>query len=223
MTDINKLYVLISTGTIWAYKNVTSSGETTITNHIVGTSDNPYEIGRLSSSGTVSTDVSTYIVTPYIDLTKTEYQGKTIQIHLEGNRYASETVEVYIMSALYDANKNVILARGYTTLESGNTFNPSCIQINSATSSIITITIPHTYNSKAVGFVRFCGLGEESTSNVYITYLETSTSSTSKWIDTGTFYSLALTEEGKSEIAEQAAHIVDTQLLPLIGDGEVSV
>jgi hypothetical protein len=228
MTDISKKYVLISTGTVWQYDGtmVETEVSTEVTDPIIGTTNNPYETGRLSSGGANSGDVTTHTLTPYIDLTKAEYQGKTIQIHLEGNRYASEDVETYIMSALYDANKNVILGRGYTTQASGNTFDPSCIEINDTTSAIITLSIPHTFSGKTVGFVRFCGLGTVRDS-VYITYTKTETITSMRgWYDTEVPFSgggSGSPDIDITEIAEQAAALVDANLLSMVGSGVVSV
>lgn len=229
MTDKTKKYVLITTGTVWQYDDTIIETEVTktVTDNIVGTTDNPYQTGRLSSEGALSADVTTHTLTPYIDLTKEEYQGKTIQIHLEGNRYASERGETYIMSALYDADKNVILGRGYTSQESGNTFDPSCIQINSTTSAIITLSIPHAWNGTTVGFIRFCGLGTVEDS-VYITYTDTEIiTSIRGWYDTEVAFSGggggSSPDIDINAIAEQAAALVDTNLLSMIGSGEVSI
>ena len=222
MTDTSRIYVMADTGRIWAYMDSSTTKEVTITDQIIGTTDNPYQTGRLSSGGALSADVTTHTLTPYIDLTKAEYQGKTIQIHLEGNRYASEVTESYIMTAMFDANKNVILGRGYTTQQSGNAFDPSCIEINGTTSAIITLSIPHTFSEKTIGFMRFCGLGTV-TDSVYITYTDTETVEGGQWVDTGTSYSPALTEAEMTAIAEEAAALIDTQLLSVIGSGEVNV
>lgn len=229
MTDKAKKYVLTTTGTVWQYDDTITETEVTktVTDNIVGTTDNPYQTGRLSSGGALSADVTTHTLTPYVDLTKAEYQGKAINIHLEGNRYASESVETYIMSALYDADKNVILGRGYTTQESSNTFDPSCIQINGTTSAIITLSIPHTFSNKTVGFIRFCGLGTVEDS-VYITYTDTEiVTSIRGWYDTEVAFSGggggSSPDIDINAIAEQAAALVDANLLSMIGSGEVSV
>lgn len=218
MTDTSRVYVMASTGRIWAYMDTSVEKEVIVRDDIIG----GYERGRLSSGGTNSGDVQTHTITPFIDLTKAEYQGKTIQIHLEGNRYASETAETYIMSALFDSAKNVILGRGYTTKQSGNTFNPNNITINGTTSAIITLPIPYTHASKTVGYIRFCGLGTVD-GTVYITYQDMQTVIGGAWVDTGTSYSPSLSAEDLNTVAEQAAAIVDTNLLSVIGSGEVSV
>ena len=87
-TDTTKLYVLPD-GYIYSYMESETNETETVVDEIIGTDGNPYfSNSRFSNEGTLSTQ-SGYTVTPYIDLTKAEYQGKTIQIHLEGNRYAS--------------------------------------------------------------------------------------------------------------------------------------
>ena len=226
MTDTNRVYVLASTGRIWAYMDSMVEQEVTIRDDIKGTSDNPYQTGRLSSSGTLSTDIQTHTVTPYIDLTKAEYQGKTIQLHLDGNRYFSEISETYIMSAVFDLQKGVILGRGYSTLESGGTLGelPTIsAQINGETSATLTIPIPLDHKGGTrVGYLRFCGHGNV-TDSVYITYQVTQTVEGGAWADTGTSYSPLINNDILTAIAERAASIVDNNLLSIIGSGEVSV
>jgi hypothetical protein len=227
MTDTGKIYVLASTGHIYAYMDTTTEQEVTVTDQIVGTTDNPYEIGRLSSSGTVSADVNTHVVSPYIDLTKEAYQGKTVQIHLEGNRYASEATETYIMCGTYDTGKTAVNARAYTSLSGGVTaeFDNAGMQLEilGETSAVMTIPVPLVNDaSKTVSYMRFCGLGTEAASNIYITYTETKTVTGSQWVDTGTTYAPTLTAAERREIAEAAAALIDTQMLDIIGDGVVT-
>ena len=228
MTDTSVPYVLSSTGHIFAYMDTTVEKEVTVKDEIIGTTDNPYQVGRLSSSGACSNDVNTHILTPYIDLAKEEYQGKTIQIHLEGNRYASEQIETYIMCGTYDANKTAITGRASTTLASGGVLGDfdtagMKIEIISDTSAIVTIPIPLVNdNSKTVSYMRFCGLGTK-TDTVYITYLTTQKVTGGQWVDTGTTYAPTLTTEDKQEMANEVASLVDAELLNVIGTGAVSV
>lgn len=190
-TDTTKLYVLPD-GYIYAYMKSTSERVKTITDNIIGTTDNPYSPNsRFSSSGTPSTQ-SGYTITPYIDLTKAEYQGKTIQIHLDGNRYACETQENYIMCAYFDTAKNVIVARTYTMLDtSGNCLLTGfdnagmTLEIHSQTSATLTFPVPLVDdNSKSVGYMRFCGSGS-ATNSVYITYQITETVTAEQWSSLG--------------------------------------
>ncbi len=235
MTDTSRVYVLASTGKIWAYKDSTHEEEVTVTDQIVGTTDNPYEVGRLSGSGTVSADVSTHVVSPYIDLTKAEYQGKRIQLHLAGNQYAAASgYEPYVMVATFKADKTVINGRAYVTPDmSVNSFlgdfdsneQNMVLEVNSDTSATITMNIPLVSDTgpTEVGYLRFCGKGTEAASNIYITYTDIQTVTGGGWVDTGTSYAPALTDEDKTEIAEQVASLIDTQLLSVIGDGVVTV
>lgn len=210
MTDTSKRYVLKSTGTIHQYKESTYEETITVTDEIKGTDDNPYSLNsRFSSSGTPSTQ-SGYTITPYIDLTKAEYQGKTIQIHLDGNRYATETQENYIMCATFDTAKNVIIARIYTKLDqSGNSLLAGfdnagmTLEIHSTTSATLTFTVPLVGDdSKTVGYMRFCGLGNV-TDSVYITYQDTRTITEKTWVDTGvSFGGSGIDEETLAEIAK---------------------
>jgi hypothetical protein len=192
MTDTSRPYVLASTGHIWAYMNTTTEHEVTKRDNIIGTTDNPYQTGRLSSSGSVSADIQTHTLTPYIDLTKAEYQGKTIQIHLEGNRYASENNETYIMYGSYKSDKTVIVGRGFTSLVNGiytdydNNGQIINLEILGNTSAVLTIGVPLTSDTgpTTVGFLRFCGLGLV-TDSVYITYPDIETVTGGQWYDTG--------------------------------------
>lgn len=228
MTDAGRVYVLVSTGRIWAYMDTTTEQEVTIRDDIIGITDNPYETGRLSSSGTLSADVSGYTLTPYIDLTKAEYQGKTIQLHLDGNRYATETRENYIMTAVFDTDKNVIWGRvstNQTATDLLGLFDNAgmTLEIHGTTSATLTFPVPLVGDdNKTVGYFRFCGQGTV-TDSVYITYTDTETVTGSQWADTGMTYAPALTDEEKAEIAEQAAALIDTELLSVIGSGAVSV
>lgn len=225
MTDTDRVYVLAETGKIWAYMNTTTEETRVIKDDIVGTTDNPYEVGRLSSGGANSGDVNTHVITPYIDLTKSEYKGKTIRLFLQGNRYVTENTETYIMCAFFDANKNVLLGRGYTCTADGSAFqnNPDVTLVEvSETSGVINIPIPQTYAGSEIAYMRFCGLGTIDASDVYIMYTEKYVVSGMQWVDTGTTYVPTITEADKQEIANEVAAMVDDQLLTMIGDGTVT-
>ena len=223
MTDTSRVYVLTETGHIWAYMDTTVEKEVTVSDEITG----GYERGRLSSSGTNSADVQTHTLTPFIDLTKAEYQGKTIQINLEGNRYVSESDETYIMMAIYDANKNVLLARGYTTIQSGNGLDAFkdavTTEIHGTTSATISIAIPavHKGTGTTIGYLRFCGQGTVN-GNVSITYKTVQTVTGGQWVDTGTTYAPTLTESDKQEMVESIVDMIDTDLLSVIGNGVIT-
>lgn len=227
MTDTSRVYVMASTGRIWAYMDSSTTKEVTITDQIVGTTDNPYEVGRLGSSGTLGEAISGYVITPYIDLTKEEYVGKTINLHLEGSRYVSETNETYIQMAIFKADKTVLNGRSATCMDKNYAILPVLenvsVEIQGTTSATLAITIPPSYNGTTIGYWRFCGKGTEEESNVYITYEDTQIVQGGQWVDTGTSYSPALTEAEMTAIAEEAAALIDTQLLSVIGSGEVSV
>ena len=234
MTDTSRVYVLASTGKIWAYMNATVEKEVTRRVDIVGTTDNPYIANsRLTSSSTEDTfsnDASGYVVTPKIDLTKEAYQGKTIILHLEGLEYFTETATTWIQHRDYRYDGSIIQGRSSSDcpMSGGNTFY-SCQNIiitrHSASNTALEITPPIKYGSEAVeiGYVRFCAQGTESASTIYITYPDTEIVTGGAWVDTGTAYAPTLTNEEKAEIAEQAAAIIDNNLLSVIGSGEVSV
>ena len=97
------------------------------------------------------------------------------------------------------------------------------MEIKSDNSATITIDMPLEISSSNVGYLRFCGKGAVADSRIYITYQGTQTVTGGQWIDTGTTYAPALSAEDMNTVAEQAAAIVDNNLLSLIGSGEVSV
>lgn len=192
MTDTNMVYVLTETGHLWANMETEIEQEVTVTDKIVGTADNPYQVGRLSSGGGVSTDVTTHVVTPFIDLTQAKYAGKTIQLHLDGNRYVTESNETYIMSALFKTDKTVLNGRSATCLDKNygilTTIANMSAVINGEKSATLTITVPPSWSGTVIGYMRFCGLGSEEASNVYITYPDVQIVKGKQWTDTGLTY-----------------------------------
>lgn len=157
MTDVNRPYVLISTGHIWANANV--EAEKPITEAVNATDGNPYHDGhRLGSSMTsdsMEADAPGYFLTPLIDLTKAAYQGKTIQLHLEGAHFASNTAfETWIQCRLYGLDKTVIAARPYVFADAtspnsvaGIANGTISVAYHNETSATITITVPPTFGA----------------------------------------------------------------------------
>ena len=223
MTDTERVYVLASTGEIWAYMDTTTTEEVTVKDVITG-----HEQGRLGSDGSNAGDnLTTHTVTPYIDLTKPEYVGKTIELHLDGNRYVSETAESNIYFMFFDASKTKMANRANSCLDKSTSLLPVLTNvktvINGTTSATMTITIPAKYNGKDVSYLRFSGLGQPATADVYITYKEIQTVVGGKWVNTGTTYAPILSDEEKQAIVNDVAAMVDAQLLTLVGDGAVTV
>ena len=214
MTDTSKRYVLKSTGTIHQYKESTYEETITITDEIDDTTY--YDGSRLSSSATnltdgISNDVPNtgYHVTPLIDLTKAEYQGKTIKIHLEGAHYMSEsTCETYIMHRYYKTDGSVQYIRGFSypgQFDSMAEWKNANFAIESNTSATITINMPLLFGSGNVecGYLRFCGQGAVADSYIYITYQTTQTVTEKTWVDTGvSFGGNGIDEETLAEIAK---------------------
>ena len=220
MVDTSKQYILKSTGTIWEWKETTTEKEVTVRNDITS----GYERGRLSSGGANSGDVQTHTLTPLIDITKAEYQGKTIQIHLEGNRYFSEAPEVYIMTALFDPNKNTIIGRSYSTLDRnagllGGLDNAGATaEIHSTNSATLTIPVPLTEDTgRSVGYLRSCGLGTVD-GIVYITYTETQTVTEETWTDTGVAFGDggSIDTDTLAKIAELNNEVTDPTTIKLL-------
>jgi hypothetical protein len=196
MTDVSRPYVLISTGHIWANADV--EVETTLTDTLTATDDNPYYDGyRLGSDATTDSmthDATGYFLTPLIDLTQAKYQGQIIQIHLEGAHFASSsTYETWIQARPYGTDKTVLANRWYVFEDTTNDNNIAyysngtiSITYNSDTSATISITVPPTYNSTTIGYLRFCAKGTVADSKITVTYTGTSTGV--QWFDTGTAY-----------------------------------
>lgn len=229
MTDTERVYVMASTGKIWAYMDTSVEKEVTITDELDDTTY--YDGCRLGSSATsltdgITNDANGYHVTPLIDLTKEEYQGKTITIHLEGGHYVSQNVETWIQNRYYKTDGSIQYVRGSSS-PSGDMkdWKNAVINIESENSATITINMPLQMGSASVecGYLRFCGQGAVADSHIYITYQGTQTVTGYQWFDTGKSYSPAVSDEDMTIIAEQAAAIVDNNLLSVIGSGEVSV
>ena len=210
MVDTSKQYILKSTGTIWAYKSATTEQEVTVTDELDDTTY--YDNSRLGSSATGLTDgfhndATGYHITPIIDLTKAEYQGKTIQIHLEGAKYITSATETWIQHRYYLANGTVSYARGYSSPSDSSSmgiWKNATITINSETSATIKIVMPLLVGSSNVkcGYLRFCGKGVVADSHIYITYKETQTVTSEQWVDTGIQYGGGLDEETAAKISE---------------------
>lgn len=200
MVDTNKQYILKSTGTIWSYKSSTSEQEVTVTDTITATNDNPYKDNtRLGSSGDAFNTQNGYHVTPLIDLTKTKYAGKTIQIHLEGAKYASaETYANYIQCRPYKKDGVTVLAARAYVCEGADvsssihtTFQNVSVDYISETSSVLTVHMPPLFGfgtPQEIGYIRFCGHGAVADSHIYITYIDTQTVTSEQWVDTGIQY-----------------------------------
>lgn len=198
MTDVNRPYVLISTGHIWANANVEI--ETTLTDTITATDDNPYyegyRLGSSTASDSMTHNATGYFLTPMIDLTKAPYQGKTIQLHLEGAHFASAgAFETWIQCRLYGLDKTVLAARPYVFDDATNPNNVAgiangtiSVAYHNETSATITITVPPTFGNGelTVGYIRFCAKGAVANSSITIAY--TGISMGVQWYDTGVTY-----------------------------------
>lgn len=198
MTDTNRPYVLLSTGHIWASANVKT--DVPVTDTITPTDGNPYhDANRLGSDATtdsMTAGATGYFLTPLIDLTKATYQGKTIQLHLDGAHFASnKSMETWIQARVYGVDKSVVVNRLYTfaDLTNDNNIAHHCngtmtITYNSETSATITLTVPPAYGSSAtkIGYIRFCAKGTPANASITVTYTGISTGT--QWYDTGVTY-----------------------------------
>ena len=175
MTDTSRVYILNSTGTIWAYK----SGATviqTIKEQITGT----WEQGRLGSNGLASAQ-SGYVITPYIDLTK---YSVPFELHLGGIQFAGQS---YNTCSQYKTDKTHIQRHDTNATAFITYWSGAKLTDNGNGSVTVSFTPPVTNKSVEVGYVRFTGYGTEANADVYITY-QGEVSDASTWVDTGVVY-----------------------------------
>ena len=176
MTDKTKLYIF--NGTLWRYQSGSSTIET-VTEQIVGTADNPWSAGRLSSGNPNGT--TGYVTTPYIDLTK---YSVPFALHLKGIKFVYNT-DGNRRWAQYKTDKTHIQTE-LSQLTSFQTYWKNTVFTdNGDDTCTLSFTPPVTNKSDVtIGFARFSGQGTEANANVYITY-EKGTVIESAWIDTG--------------------------------------
>ena len=178
MTDTTKIYAY--SGTIWIYKN--ASGAETITEQIVGTTDNPWGKGRLSSGN--PNGAAGYVTTPYIDLQK---YSVPFTLHLKGITFSHKTygsaTQGNMRYSQYGTDKAHIKTE-VTNSSSFNTYWSGAVLTDIGDGTVeIAFTPPVTNKSVAVGYARFSGYGTEANANVYITYQ--SEAKEGGWVDTG--------------------------------------
>lgn len=219
MTDTSRVYVLSSTGDIWAYMDTTVTKE--ITDKITGTTENPYLNGnRLGSDGSAVNDSSEMVLTPYIDIGSYTTYG-SITLKLAGIQYIFPSHKTNVKVALYDENKAKIACAESCldgTYGIGGVIGFAIAEDNSAT---VTLNLPYSYSGKVVKYMRFNTIGTSEASDISIIYTGEVTGS--QWVNTNLKYSPVITDDEKTSIAEQAAALIDTNLLDLIGDEEVVV
>ena len=184
MTDTTRCYIGPN-GNIWAYVESTSVQD--VTDTIEGTTDNPYQDNaRFTSSGAVATDVTGWVLTPYIDITK--YTG-TIKIKLSGVPYINASPGTYAKTNLYKADKSVIVSAHSSTTRGVGLWYTGEAAVADDGSCTLTLALPwhHVeHASDVVGYLRFCGHGTSAQSVITITHKETVTKT--QWTDTGIRY-----------------------------------
>jgi hypothetical protein len=175
MTDKTKIYRL--NGTLWIYRAGESSVET-VTEQIVGTTDNPWGAGRLSSGN--PNGLSGYVTTPYIDLTKYD---SPFTLHLGGIPF--NYVNDNYRFSQYKTDKTHIATQQSKQATLAEWFKNSNVVVGNNNSLAITFTPPIiNMNSADVAYARFSGQGTEEAANVYITY-EKGKVVEPGWFDTG--------------------------------------
>jgi len=215
MTDPNKLYVLASTGHIWA--NMETMG--TI-KEVIGSDDNPYKDNyRIGSDGSLQS-LDGFVTTPLIDI-GSHIDNSPITLELSGIQYIFEAHTSNVRVLILDEAETKIAA-AESCLDSSVGFGTVLgfkIDENDPTTARATFNIPYTFQSKTVKYLRFCTMGEPADSLITISYEGITTG----WFDTNTTYAPTLTAADKQEIAEDVAAMIDTQLLTVVGDGAVTV
>ncbi len=184
MTDKSKGYILSSTGTIWRYQTTTVETETEMTEQIVGTAENPWGAGRLSSGN--PNGEAGYVTTPYIDLQKFSAPFK---LHLKGITFSYTTygsaTQGNLRYAQYDTSK-AHLKTEMTQASSFETYWSGAVLTDIGDGTVeIAFTPPVTNKSVNVGYARFSGYGTEANANVYIIYVGKTTTTGEAWVDTG--------------------------------------
>lgn len=185
MTDTTKSYILSTTGTIWKYLETEVEVEVEKTDQIVGTADNPWGAGRLSSGN--PNGAAGYVTTPYIDLTK---YSVPFTLHLKGIPFSNKTPMNAGASNLrysqYDTSK-VHLLTELTNSSSFVTYWKGAVLTDVGDGTVeIAFTPPVTNKSDvAIGYARFSGYGTEAEANVYVVYMGTESQYVEQWTDTG--------------------------------------
>lgn len=194
MVDTSKQYILNSTGTIWVYKNSTSTQ--TLTKTFENTTDesheNPYLPGRLSSNGEYIA-YTNCLTTPWIDIG--EYTG-TIKIKFGGLPWIPESAKgTYNNVVVYDANKNIIAHCDSHGGLSNGVWGSNVVW--EAGNAIVTWELPKTaYNTTAqeyqtVRYVRVSVRDTTQTTNVANSDIKieyTAEVTSEQWVDTGIQY-----------------------------------
>ena len=181
MTDITKIYAY--SGSLWIYEN--GGGVETVTEQIVGTTDNPWGAGRLSSGN--PNGAAGYVTTPYIDLQK---YSVPFTIHLKGIVFSWENhgsaVQGNMRWANYEPNKTHLVTEVTKASAFGATYWNSSVVFTDVGDGTVEISITPPIvnkNGKTVGYARFSGFGTEANANVYITYQ--TEGGESGWVNTG--------------------------------------
>ncbi len=227
MVDTSKMYVLRSVGEIYAYKSIVTEGARTITDN-VATDDNPIldDIRLSASSGGTATGYAGFVTTPWIDVTKYPYP---FTLHLEGAEFLPASQTGNIVFASYDSSKTKLTAGAsiLDQLDSWTSIADGDVTKDSDGNVSIVIDEPLRVNmdasSAAISYIRWSGTGEPATTSVYVTYTTNEPLVTQGWESTGVKFSATVTDADKTAIAEEAAALIDTQLLSVIGEGTVTV
>lgn len=219
MTDTSKVYVSLETGTFWQYKEATF--EKTVVDVIESTDDNPVYEGQYVNKDALSTKADSF-ATPFIDLTK--YSG-TIRLIVKGATCLSDAASSYNQMAVHKADGTYI-DRCYMSLATQSNAYVVTLMCSSLDKVVVdgdtttlTIDLPRYFTTTLIEKIRFGCVGTWADSQISIEYEETVTETA--WVDTGILYAPKITEEEKQQIADDIIARIDTELLSVVGSGEV--
>lgn len=165
-TDISKMYVLPD-GMIYAHTSEPTYGN--VTEKIVATADNPaYDGYQLGSDGNTAAS-STYVTSPYIDLSK--YSG-SITLTLGGLQWFTATNTDKIRVGLYDENKTKVVV--YFAANGGSNHwaitNIDATILEDGITAKVNINLPYTASGKTIRYLRFATIGAWANADISVTH-----------------------------------------------------
>lgn len=226
MTDTTKAYVNTETMTFWRYQEATY--EATLTDIIESTEDNPVHEGYYVNKGSLTARAGNF-VTPYINIGK--YNGQ-IALKVKGATCLSDAATNYNRADLCDVNC-AYLDRIYMCLANQTgayVVTSLCDSLDKVTvdgdTTTFVIDLPRDFVGTKIHYIRFtCGKtdGTETWAKTEISVSYKTTVTGKTWVDSGISYTPNVTESDKQDIANEVANMIDSELISIIGDGEVIV
>ena len=165
-TDTTKIYVLPD-GMIYAHSSEPTYGN--VTEKIEPTADNPAHDGyQLGSDGNTAAS-STYVTSPYIDLSK--YSG-SITLTLGGLQWFTATNKDKIRVGLYDENKTKVYV--YFAANGGSNHwaltDIDATILDDGITAKVNIYLPYTAGGKTIRYLRFATIGAWANADISVTH-----------------------------------------------------